>query len=158
MMGYILCCLLYKSPFNNYSFPVPKWLYVATFAILPLLSFVQTFLLFKVYLYVQGLKESRIKYMLLPFTITFMPTWLVLSPYTMTWALLCKWDRITPNTAVATYLSILEASLEGLTLLAPMIIFAACVALYATFVWHAFKNVFGEYLPGSGKIDSVIHL
>ncbi len=94
--------------------------------------------------------------MLLPFTITFVPSWLLLSPYALLWALLCKWDRIPPDTAGATYLSVLKASLTGLTLLAPMLIVAACLALYATFVWHAFKNVFGEYLPGTGKMDSVI--
>lgn len=155
LIGYMLCLFMYKAPNNHFSFTVPSWLYWATGTIVPIFSFVQTLLLFRVYLYIQNLKPGRIKELLLPFTITFVPSWLLLSPYAMLWALLCKWDRIIPNTAVATYLSILKASLEGLTLLAPMLIVAACVALYSTFVWHAFKNVFGDYLPGSKKMDPV---
>ncbi len=156
LIGYMLCLLMYKAPNNHFSFTVPSWLYWATGTIVPIFSLVQTLLLFRVYLYVQDLKANRIKELLLPFTITFVPSWLLLSPYAMLWALLCKWDRIIPNTAVATYLSILKASLEGLTLLTPMLIVAACVALYSTFVWHAFKNVFGDCLPGNEKMDPVI--
>lgn len=154
LIGYMLCLFMYKAPNNHFSFSVPNWLYWATGTIVPIFSFAQTLLLFKIYLYVQDLKSNRLKEVLLPFTITFVPSWVLLSPYAMLWALLCKWDRIIPNTAIATYFSILKASLEGLTLLSPMLIVTVCIALYSTFVWQALKNVFGDYLPNTNNMDS----
>lgn len=153
-MGYLLCQLLYVAPYNLYTFAIPKWLYWATGVILPIFSLVQTLVLFKVCLYVQELKAKHIKDKLLPFAITFVPSWLLMSPWAMMWALLCKWHRLPPNTAEATYLNVLKASFEGLTLLSPMLIIAACFALYSTCIWLAFKNVFAGYLPGTACPDS----
>ncbi len=146
-MGYLLCQLIYVAPYNLYTFAIPKWLYWATGIILPILSLVQTLVLFKFCLLVQGLKAKRIKDKLLPFAITFVPSWLLLSPWAMMWALLCKWHRLCPNTAEATYFNVLKATFEGITLLTPMLIIAACFALYSTCIWLAFKSVFSDYLP-----------
>lgn len=153
-MGYLLCQLIYVAPYNLYTFAIPKWLFWATGSILPILSLLQTLVLFRVCLYVQGLKPKHIKAKLLPFAITFVPSWILLSPWAMMWALLCKWQRLCPNTAEATYFNVLKATFEGITLLAPMLIIAACFALYSTCIWLAFKNVFGDYLPNAPTGDS----
>ncbi|MCC7528950.1 MAG: hypothetical protein IT342_10535 [Candidatus Melainabacteria bacterium] len=111
-------------------------------------------MLFRVCLYVQGLKAKHIKSKLLPFAITFVPSWILLSPWAMMWALLCKWHRLSPNTAEATYFNVLKATFEGIPLLAPMLIIALCFALYSTCIWLALKNVFGDYLANAQNVDS----
>ncbi len=152
LMGYWLCLMVYAAPYNTITFKVPSWLYWATGMLIPVVSFLQALLLFKLYLFVQTFENEPWEGLVSILIAFFVPLWILISPWTLLWGTLGKWHHVAPADAVSTLISIVNASVCGSGLLINAFIAAMCVAIYGTFVIQALRNLFGDFvafkLPG----------
>jgi hypothetical protein len=144
-MGYWLCLMFFQSPFNYYPYPIPDSLYWATGVILPTLSFLQSMVLFKLYLTVLKLENKNWRTKLLPFAAIFIPFWSIISPWALTHGTVWKYSHVAPNDVSEVYSRVLNAFFNGAPTLLNALIIALCIATYGTFVWLALGNLFGEY-------------
>lgn len=145
-LGFWLCLMFFRSPFDYYPYPLPESLYWTTGVILPVLTFLQSLLLFKIYLLVLRLKNSQIRSKALPFTTIFIVLWSMISPWALAYGTVCKFGHIAPKDIAEVYPKVLQAFAQGSPALMNALIVTICIAIYATFVWFAFCNLFGNYL------------
>lgn len=144
-MGYWLCLMFYNSPYNFYSYSIPESLYWATGAILPVLSFLQSLCLFKIYLFVQNMKNKKIRAKILPFTAIFVTIWSALSPWALAYGAVFKYGHVGPPTIAEIYPRVWNSFILGAPTLLNVLVVALCIGVYGTFVWFAGDNLFGEY-------------
>ncbi len=145
-LGFWLCLMFFRSPFNYYPYTIPESLYWTTGVILPALTFLQSLVLFKIYLLVLELKNNQLRSKALPFTTTFVLLWSMISPWALAYGTVWKFQHIAPKDVSELFPKVLQAFAHGSPLLINALIVTICLAIYATFVWFAFCNLFGGYL------------
>lgn len=121
-------------------FEAPQWLYTMTCSLIPVISFVLSLLLFRIYLCFQQAAEP-VRSCGLDFLLGFFPSWSIVSSLAMFWGTASYLNHLPQRTAEDVMSNIFTAYMRGAHLLLNAFVASVCIGIFVAFFLRACRTL-----------------